>query len=394
VKNKTIKYNLLPLTSSAATLQPPANLVASNPKRSALCNLKKYVLPQAKRSSSTALLQPPTIGASNLKRSDPSASNRRRRLASISLDLDNLWSYMKTHGDAGWENFPSYLDIFIPHILDILDRLNLKITFFIVGQDAALEKNKDVLKLLTERGHEVGNHTFHHEPWLHLYTKDRIKKEILEAEKQIFKATGQKTIGFRGPGFSWNSDLLEVVAECDYIYDASTLPTYIGPLARAYFFWKSNLTAEEKVQRKRLYSRFKDGIRPVKPYQWQLASGATLLEIPVTTIPIIKVPFHLSYLLYLSRFSIPLMFLYLRTALMLCRITKTEPSFLLHPLDFLDGNQVPELAFFPGMDISSSQKIELFEKVLKELSKHFTLVKMSTHAKSILKNNTVKVIPI
>jgi hypothetical protein len=25
-------------------------------------------------------------------------------LASLSLDLDNLWSYMKTHGDPGWED--------------------------------------------------------------------------------------------------------------------------------------------------------------------------------------------------------------------------------------------------------------------------------------------------
>ena len=34
--------------------------------------------------------------------------------ASISLDLDDQWSYMKVHGDKGWETFPSYLDIVIP----------------------------------------------------------------------------------------------------------------------------------------------------------------------------------------------------------------------------------------------------------------------------------------
>jgi len=38
-------------------------------------------------------------------------------IASLSLDLDNQWSYMKTHGDAGWELFPSYLDIVIPRVL-------------------------------------------------------------------------------------------------------------------------------------------------------------------------------------------------------------------------------------------------------------------------------------
>ena len=55
-------------------------------------------------------------------------------LCSLSLDLDNQWSYMKTHGDSGWEEFPSYLDILIPYLLDILEKLKLKITFFIVGQ--------------------------------------------------------------------------------------------------------------------------------------------------------------------------------------------------------------------------------------------------------------------
>jgi len=151
------------------------------------------------------------------------------------------------------------------------------------------------------------------------------------------------------------------------------------------------LTREEKAQRGKLFGTFKEGFRPVKPYFWQLVSGEKMLEIPITTIPIIKTPFHLSYLLYLSRFSIPLMSLYLRTALTLCRITKTEPSFLLHPLDFLGGDQVPELAFFPGMDLSGRKKVELFEMVLKELAEHFTLVNMRSHTESILQRNNISI---
>jgi len=291
---------------------------------------------------------------------------------------------MKTHGDPGWEEFPSYLDIFIPQILDVLDGLNLKITFFIVGKDAALNKNWDVLKLLTERGHEVGNHSFHHEPWVHRYSKDKIKREVLEAEDHIFKVTGQKPIGFRGPGFSWSPDLLEVLAENGYLYDASTFPTYIGPLARAYYFRKANLRKADKEKRKELFGSFNDGLKPVKPYLLHLSSGATILEIPVTTIPIIKIPFHLSYLLYLSCLSTSLMSFYLKFAITLCRITGTEPSFLLHPLDFIGGDQVRELAFFPGMDLQESKKMELCKKVLKELAQHFNLTNMSSHARSVL----------
>src|SRR5207247_6203043 len=62
--------------------------------------------------------------------------------ASLSLDLDNQWSYMKTHGDAGWEAFPSYLDLVVPRVLDFLAARGLTITFFVVGQDAALAKNQ------------------------------------------------------------------------------------------------------------------------------------------------------------------------------------------------------------------------------------------------------------
>jgi len=203
------------------------------------------------------------------------------------------------------------------------------------------------------------------------------------------RVCGQKPNGFRGPGFSWSSNLLEVLAKHNYLFDASTLPTYIGPLARVYYFWTSDFSEEEKSQRQGLFGTFADGMRPVKPYFLQLQNGHRLLEIPVTTMPIFKVPFHLSYLLYLSRFSTIMMSLYLKLALTLCRLTRTEPSFLLHPLDLIGGDQVPELAFFPGMDLNGDRKIEIFEKVLRELSNHFNLVSMAVHAESILNGDHV-----
>src|SRR5262249_52868727 len=94
-------------------------------------------------------------------------------IASLSLDLDNQWSYLKTHGDAGWETFPSYLDIVVPRALQLLAKQNLQITFFVVGQDAALEKNYDSLRMIPAAGHEIGNHSFSHEPWLDLYDAQR-----------------------------------------------------------------------------------------------------------------------------------------------------------------------------------------------------------------------------
>ena len=213
---------------------------------------------------------------------------KKKPIASISLDLDNQWSYMKIHGDEGWDQYPSYFDIFIPHVLNVLDDLDLKITFFIVGKDTESEENRKYLRMITERGHEVGNHSYHHESWLQTYSYEKIEAEIINAEKAIEDATGEKPIGFRGPGFSWSTDLLKVLESRGYKYDASTLPTFLGPLARAYYFAKSDLSKEEKRARKELFGKFSEGFRKLKPYKWDLGEGKTLMEIPVTTMPIFK----------------------------------------------------------------------------------------------------------
>jgi len=238
----------------------------------------------------------------------------------------------------------------------------------------------------------VGNHSFHHECWLQSYTRDEIVREIDQAEDAIVAATGERPRGFRGPGFSWSTVLLEVLAERGYIYDASTLPTYLGPLARAYFLATAKLDAQQRSRRKNLFGSFQDGFRPVGAYRWRLPSGGGLLEIPVTTVPLVKTPFHMSYLIYLSRFSRRLMRGYLRGALALCRAMSVNPSFLLHPLDILGPEHAPDLAFFPGMDLPAEHKRGLVREVIGTLAEQFTLVPMSTHAATALAHNRLMVL--
>jgi hypothetical protein len=301
-------------------------------------------------------------------------------IASVSLDLDNLWSYQRTHGDPEWERRGSYLPALMPMLLDLLDEAACRITFFIVGADAAIPENAPWLRMITARGHEVGNHSFQHEVWLRRYAQQELVTDVVAAENAIFAATGERPLGFRGPGFGWSAELLEVLAERGYLYDASTLPTYLGPLARAYFLATARLSPEERHRRRELFGSFRDGLRPIGAYRWRLSSGRRLLEIPVTTVPIIKTPFHMSYLIYLSRFSRKLMQGYLHGALRACRAAGVTPSFLLHPLDVLGAGEAPQLMFFPGMDVPVSQKHRIVREALAVMRQYFTLVPMSTHA--------------
>lgn len=312
---------------------------------------------------------------------------KEKPIASLSLDLDNKWSYMKTHGDAGWEKYPTYLDTVVPRSLEFLAERNLNITYFIVGQDAALEKNSDAIRQISDAKHEIGNHSFKHEPWLHLYSKDELTEEFEKTENALERVTGHIPKGFRGPGYSLSPTVLEVLSERGYEYDCSTLPTYIGPLARAYYFLASpDMSAEEKEKRKKLFGKFSDGFQSLKPYKWQIGEK-TLMEIPVTTLPLFKTPIHASYVIYLATFSRLAAKTYWKTAVQMCKMSGTQLSLLLHPLDFLSGEDAPELKFFPAMNLPLEKKLEFLSDILETFQNSFSITNMKQHAESVAKTD-------
>src|SRR5262245_33753496 len=209
-------------------------------------------------------------------------------LASLSLDLDNEWAYLRARDNPAWQEYPSYLDKVVPCILDVLRHRNMRITIFVVGQDAALEKNRDALRAIAADGHEIASHSMRHEPWLHRYSRQELEQELEHAERSIESATGVRPRGFRGPGFSLSSDVLEVLAERGYHYDASTFPSFIGPLARTYFLASGKFSTEQRAKLDELFGCWSSGFQPLRPYLWKIG-GSRLLEIPVTTFPGIKV---------------------------------------------------------------------------------------------------------
>jgi protoporphyrinogen oxidase len=311
----------------------------------------------------------------------PPGRMKSKPLASLSLDLDNQWSYLKTHGDP-WETLPSYLDVLVPRLLTFFRQHQLTITFFIVGQDAAVASNRELLREIARAGHEIGNHSFHHEPWLHLYTPQQVEEEIARAEEHIERATGRKPIGFRGPGFSLTGEVLRVLASRGYLYDASTFPTYLIPLARAWYFMTARFNAEEKRLRKSLGGTFGEGMRSLRPYRWETEHGP-VIEMPVTTMPVFKLPMHLSYLHCLGMLSPRLALCYFDWALRLCRWTGKQPSLLLHPTDFLGCDDTTDLAFFPAMRLPSEKKLALTSEVLRRFAEHYTVVTVEQHAKEV-----------
>ncbi len=297
--------------------------------------------------------------------------------ASLSLDLDNAWSYLKTRGDASWQSYPSYLDVVVPRALDVLAAAGLRITFFVVGTDA--EREPEQIAALAAAGHEVENHSHRHEPWLDRYAHDELAAELDQAEAAITAATGVAPTAFRGPGYTLSAELLRSLRERGYRYDASTLPTWIGPLARAYYFRTAKLDAGQRAERSKLFGTVADARWPVTPYRFEDADG--LIELPVTTLPGLRVPIHLSYVLYLQGFSPPLARRYFRTALATCHRVGVEPSILLHPLDLIGADDLggTALEFFPGMGLDGLTKRQLLLDCLAEMTDRFEVLTLGEH---------------
>jgi hypothetical protein len=103
-------------------------------------------------------------------------------------------------------------------------------------------------------------------------------------------------------------------------------------------------------------------------------------------------PIHVSYLIYLGILSSTLPSIYLKTALTLCRLTGTQPSLLLHPLDFLGCDEDRDLSFFPGMGLPLKRKLQVVSDSLEIFCSRFVPVTLQQHAREINLNANLRIV--
>ncbi|MEN0110467.1 MAG: polysaccharide deacetylase family protein [Planctomycetota bacterium] len=305
-------------------------------------------------------------------------------LASLSIDLDDKWAYLRSRGDAAWESRPTYLPAVVPRAIDFLGERGLACTAFVVGEDLARDAGATAVERLAAAGVEIANHSQSHLPYLNALPPDEVEREIAEAEDAVERITGRRPVGFRAPGFSWSDELLAILARRGYAYDASVFPTFVGPLARAYVrlsgFRKRGEPAEDDRSEQR-FSSLSDALRDLRPQPIETAGG-DLVELPVTTMPLTRAPIHFTYVSFLAEKSYAAARAYWRTAMRLCRLRGVGPSLLLHPLDFLGEEDEPDLAYFPGMRIDRGTKLRLLSETLADLANGRRVVTVAEHASS------------
>lgn len=95
-------------------------------------------------------------------------------------------------------------------LLKLLDRCGTKATFFVTGERAALygELISDILA----HGHDIGNHSYHHDPFLMLRRKKTLYREI-ESTQLLLKRFGISPAVFRPPVGITNPRLADVLTQ-------------------------------------------------------------------------------------------------------------------------------------------------------------------------------------
>ena len=102
----------------------------------------------------------------------------------------------------------------IDSILETLEKNNVKITFFMVGE--WIDKYPEAVKKIYEAGHEIANHGNMHKHMNNLSYEENIE-EIEKANEKIEAITGSENKLFRAPYGEYNNTVIKAAKENGYI---------------------------------------------------------------------------------------------------------------------------------------------------------------------------------
>jgi polysaccharide deacetylase family protein (PEP-CTERM system associated) len=123
-----------------------------------------------------------------------------------------------------WCSFPTRIEAAVDRVLGLMDRHNVRGTFFTLGWIA--QHHPRVVARIASCGHEVASHGWWHHK-LSVLTPDAFREEVRSSKAALEAIAGAPVVGFRAPSFSivpgreWAFDVL---IEEGYQYDSSLFP--------------------------------------------------------------------------------------------------------------------------------------------------------------------------
>ena len=152
-------------------------------------------------------------------------TTKKHLLTVLVEDYFHVGAFENLIQQRNWSRFEPRYEQNTLKTLDLLDELDTKATFFVLGWIA--EQNPKLIREIVSRGHEVASRGFYHRSLKNL-TSDEFREDLRRTNRALEDAGGQKVIGFRAAeklNYETDSWLFDVLAEENFVYDASFLPT-------------------------------------------------------------------------------------------------------------------------------------------------------------------------
>lgn len=192
---------------------------------------------------------------------EPSPARRTadgRVVNAMSIDLEDYYhaaALASAWPRASWPSLPSRVEPSGHRTLDLLDRYNVKATFFTLGSVG--KQFPQLVRRVVADGHEIASHG-----WAHYRVGEQTPRvfadDVAATKKTLEDLTGSPVTGYRAANFSIDLDTwwaFEVLAEAGYTYSSS-----VNPIAHDHY-----------------------GVRSAPRFPFRPA-GADIVEIPMTAV--------------------------------------------------------------------------------------------------------------
>jgi polysaccharide deacetylase family protein (PEP-CTERM system associated) len=144
----------------------------------------------------------------------------------LSIDFED-WHQLvhRRLGFSGWDRPHAALERQTAYLLDLLDELDARATFFLLGM--TVEHHRELVAEIVRRGHEPGCHGYAHAR-VYEQTREQFRADVERAAEVVEQATGRRPLAYRAPAFSINRRTpwaFDVLAELGFRYDSSQYDT-------------------------------------------------------------------------------------------------------------------------------------------------------------------------
>ena len=300
------------------------------------------------------------------------------RLASISIDLDGLRHYEALYGLEAASSLDAVARLAPPRLAELLSEVGAQGTFFAIGDELLPEGGP--LRRLAEAGHEIGNHTLSHPYGVTRLSAEALKAEVEGGAKAIARAVGTRPVGFRAPGYTLTSALLDAAAESGHRYDSSVFPAAPYYLAKAAVMSLLRLRGRPSAA---ILDRPRVLLAPLQPYRPSrrepYARGDhPLFELPMAIDPIFRMPFYGTLVVSFPWWVVKLVYASMRRAPFLN--LELHGVDLLEPADGIGG----ELANAQrDLRVPLAQKLERLRAVLSWIARDYEIVTLRDAAQRL-----------